>query len=162
MKSIRLFLTDLDGTLTDGGMYYTENGEVMKRFNAHDGMGLQLLQKRGIKVGIITSEANGIAKARAAKLGLDFLVCGRRNEGKLEAVNEICSDLGISLGEVAYIGDDVNCREVLEAVGVAACPADALPAIKALPGIRVMSLGGGQGCVREFADMLMDDGGLSL
>lgn len=154
-KKIRLFLTDVDGTLTDGGMYYTADGDVMKKFNARDGMGLQLLQKVGIKVGIITSETTELVSRRGAKLGVDFLVQGRRDGAKLAAAAEICAEMGIGMDEVSYIGDDVNCEPLLRAAGLAACPADAMPVIKTVPGIRVMTLKGGEGCVREFADMIL-------
>ncbi|MDE6090431.1 MAG: HAD-IIIA family hydrolase [Duncaniella sp.] len=156
MKNIRLFLTDVDGTLTDGGMYYSADGDVMKKFNARDGMGLQLLQKAGIKVGIITSETTAIVSRRAAKLGVDFLVQGKRDGGKLAACTEICAEMEIGLEDVAYIGDDVNCIEILRAAGHRACPADAVSAVKALPGIRVMNLKGGEGCVREFAELILN------
>lgn len=155
MRKIRLFLTDVDGTLTDGGMYYTSEGDTMKKFNTRDGMGLQLLQKTGVKVGIITSENTAIVTKRAEKLGLDFLVQGKRDGGKLAAAKEICDTLRITLDDVAYIGDDVNCAELLRAVGTAACPADAMPQVKSIPGIRIMSLKGGDGCVREFINELL-------
>lgn len=152
---IRLFLTDVDGTLTDGGMYYSATGDTMKKFNTRDGMGLQLLQKAGVKVGIITSENTPIVSRRAEKLGIDFLVQGKRDGGKLAAAREICDTLGISLAEMAYIGDDVNCAELLRHAGIAACPADAMPQVKAIPGIRIMTLKGGEGCVREFINELL-------
>ncbi len=155
--NLKLFLTDVDGTLTDGGMYYTSSGDYMKKFNTRDGMGLQLLQRAGVKVGIVTSETTEIVSRRAEKLGVDFLVQGKRFGGKLEAVSEICRGLGVSLQETAYIGDDVNCRELLMAVGMAACPADAMPQVKAIPGIRVMTLKGGEGCVREFINGFLDE-----
>ena len=155
IHDIKLFLTDVDGTLTDGGMYYTASGDTMKKFNTRDGMGLQLLQKEGVKVGIVTSETTGIVEARAKKLGIDFLVQGRRNGGKLAAAIEICESMGITLGQMAYIGDDVNCKELLEAAGLAACPADAMPQVKNIPGIMIMSLKGGEGCVREFINRIM-------
>lgn len=157
MKNIHLFLTDVDGTLTDGGMYYTADGDVMKKFNARDGMGLQLLQKAGVKVGIITSENTQLVKRRAEKLGVDFLVQGKRDGGKLAACADICESLAIGLDNVAYIGDDVNCAEILGAVGFPACPADAMPEVKAISGIRVMSLKGGEGCVREFANIILNE-----
>lgn len=157
MKNIRLFLTDVDGTLTDGGMYYTAEGDVMKKFNARDGMGLQLLQKAGIKVGIITSENTELVRRRAEKLGIDFLVQGKRDGGKLAACADICENLAIGLDDVAYIGDDVNCIDLLRAAGMRACPADAMPPVKALPGILVMNLKGGEGCVREFADLILSE-----
>lgn len=154
-KDIKLFLTDVDGTLTDGGMYYTAAGDTMKKFNTRDGMGLQLLQKAGVKVGILTSEDTEIVSRRAAKLGVDFLVQGKRFGGKLEAAEAICGSMGISLAEMAYMGDDVNCEPLLRAVGFAACPADAMPQVLAIPGIRVMTLKGGDGCVREFINEIL-------
>lgn len=149
---IKLFLCDVDGTLTDGGMYYTESGDEFKKFNTRDGMGLQLLQAQGIKVGIITSENTRMVENRAKKLKVDYLSQGKRHGGKLEAAQQICQEMGITLDQVAYIGDDVNCFELLSAVGACACPADALPKIKQIPGITVLQKAGGQGCVREWID----------
>ncbi|MBP5419699.1 MAG: acylneuraminate cytidylyltransferase [Bacteroidales bacterium] len=154
-KNIKLFLTDVDGTLTDGGMYYSENGDELKKFNTRDGMGLQLLREKGIKVGIVTSETRELNRRRAEKLKLDFFFQGQRNGGKLEAAKAICAQLGITLAEVAYIGDDVNCYELLSNVGMAACPADATSKVKSIEGIHIMTHKGGEGCVREFAEMLL-------
>lgn len=152
---IKLFLSDVDGTLTDGGMYYSEKGDELKKFNTRDGMGFQLLREAGIKTGIITSENTEIVANRAKKLKIDFLVQGKRDGGKLAAAQEICSQLGITLNEVAYIGDDINCRELLKAVGVAACPADANAIIKNITSIKVMNRNGGEGCVREFIENII-------
>lgn len=151
---IKLFLSDVDGTLTDGGMYYSEKGDELKKFNTRDGMGFQLLREAGIKTGIITSENTEIVANRAKKLKIDFLVQGKRDGGKLAAAQEICDQLEITLNEVAYIGDDINCRELLEAVGVAACPADGNAIIKNIPSIKVMNRNGGEGCVREFINTI--------
>ena len=156
IKPIKLFLCDVDGTLTDGGMYYSENGDELKKFNTRDGMGFQLLREVGIKTGIITSEDTKMVENRAKKLNVDFLYQGKRDGGKLAAAKEICARLGITLDEVAYIGDDVNCMELLKAVGVKACPADACEEAKAIVGIHVMKRQGGEGCVREFIDTLME------
>lgn len=155
-SKIKLFLSDVDGTLTDGGMYYSEAGDELKKFNTRDGMGFQLLREVGIKVGIITSEDTQIVTRRAQKLQLDFLVQGKKHGGKLAAAEGICEELGITLDEVAYIGDDINCKELLENVGIAACPADACFIIKTIPGIQLLSKKGGEGCVREFVDMIMN------
>mgnify|MGYP001629622713 FL=1 len=152
---IKLFLSDVDGTLTDGGMYYSEKGDELKKFNTRDGMGFQLLREAGIKTGIITSENTEIVANRAKKLNIDFLVQGKRAGGKLAAAQEICDLLGITLNEVAYIGDDINCRELLEAVGLAACPADANTIIKNITSIKVMNRNGGEGCVREFIENII-------
>ena len=120
-------------------------------------MGFQLLREAGIKTGIITSEDTKIVENRAKKLKVDFLYQGKRNGGKLAVAKEICEQLGITLDEVAYIGDDVNCVELLEAVGVKACPADACEEVQAIPGIHVMTRKGGEGCVREFINILFSD-----
>jgi N-acylneuraminate cytidylyltransferase len=152
---IRLFLTDVDGTLTDGGMYYGSDGTEFKKFNTRDGMGLQLLQRTGVKVGIVTSENTPINVNRARKLGLDYLKQSARDGGKLAAVNEICSEMDITLKEVAYVGDDVNCYDLLAAVGWAACPADACTKVKNIPGIRILTRRGGDACVREWIDMIL-------
>lgn len=152
---IKLFLSDVDGTLTDGGMYYSENGDELKKFNTRDGMGFQLLREAGIKTGIITSENTKIVENRAAKLKIDYLIQGKFKGGKLSAAKDICNKLGISLEEVAYIGDDINCFDLLEAVGYAACPNDACDKIKNIPSIKIMNYKGGEGCVREFIEKLI-------
>lgn len=154
-KQIKLFLSDVDGVLTDAGMYYSENGDELKKFNTHDGMGFKLLKDAGIKTGIITTENTKIVERRAKKLNVDYLYQGKREGGKLEVAKEICAKEGISLEEVAYVGDDINCYELLSAVGVAACPANALPQIKAIPGIIHLTKRGGDGAVREFVDGLL-------
>ena len=118
-------------------------------------MGLQLLQQKGIKVGIVTSENTRMVERRFEKLKLDYLYQGKRDGGKLAAAKDICDKEGISLSEVAYIGDDVNCAELLSSVGWAACPANALPKVKEIPGILHLSKKGGGGCVREFAEIIL-------
>lgn len=154
-KRIKLVLSDIDGVMTDGGMFYTSQGDYMKKFNAHDGMGLQLLRQKGVKTGIITSEDNDIARRRFEKLHLDYLVQGKRDGGKLEAAKQICEKEHISLSEVAYIGDDVNCLQLLLQVGLAACPADAVWQVKQIPGIVQLQQKGGQGCLREFTELII-------
>ncbi len=153
---IKVFLTDVDGVLTDAGMYYSEQGDELKKFNTHDGMGLQLIREKGIKTGIITSENTQMVERRAKKLKLDYLYQGKREGGKLASVLEICEKEGISLKEVAYIGDDVNCFELLSNVGLAACPANAIDAVKNIPGIIRMNKKGGEGCVREFIELILN------
>ncbi len=152
---IKLFLSDVDGTLTDGGMYYSENGDEQKKFNTRDGMGFQLLHEAGIKTGIITSENTKIVENRAKKLKIDYLCQSRRDGGKVSAAQDLCNELGITLDEVAYIGDDINCYELLSKVGIAACPKDASDIVKKIKGIIVMNTDGGYGCVREFIERIL-------
>ncbi|MDR2410328.1 MAG: acylneuraminate cytidylyltransferase, partial [Bacteroidales bacterium] len=154
-KKIKLFLTDVDGVLTDGGMYYTETGDEIKKFNTRDGMAFELLRKAGIKTGIITSENTKIVETRAKKLQIDYLIQGQREGGKLAAAKEICYKESISLDEVAYIGDDINCYELLCNVKIAGCPADAIDDIKLIPNIYQMKSNGGGGVVREFTDSII-------
>ena len=156
-KKIKLFLSDVDGTLTDAGMYYGENGEELKKFNTHDGKGFEILRKAGVKTGIITSESTKIVEDRAKKLKVDYLYQGLEHKGKLEIAKEICKKEGITLEEVAYVGDDINCKELLEVVGVSACPKNATPNIKSIPNIIELSLKGGDGAVREFVDIVLRD-----
>ena len=154
-KKIKLLLTDVDGVMTDAGMYYSNSGNEMKKFNVHDGMGLQLIKKAGIKTGIITSETSQLVENRNNKLKLDYIFQGRINGGKLSSAIEICEKEGITLEEVAYIGDDINCFELLSAVGFPACPQDAVNEIKQIPGILILSNKGGMGCVRELTDLIL-------
>lgn len=154
-NKIKLFLSDVDGVLTDGGMYYTENGDELKKFNTRDGMGFQILREAGIKTGIITSETTKIVERRAIKLKIDYVSQGKKNGGKLTAALEICEKEGIELNNVAYIGDDINCLELLSKVGFAACPSDAVKSIKKIPGILILSKKGGDGAVREFIEHII-------
>ena len=154
-KKIKLFLSDVDGTLTDAGMYYGQNGEEFKKFNTHDGKGFELLRKVGIKTGIITSENTKIVENRAKKLKVDYLYQGLEHIGKLEIAKEICKKENITLDEVAYIGDDINCKELLENVGLAACPSNALDEIKQIQNIIKLSKKGGDGAVREFINKIL-------
>lgn len=153
--TIKLFLSDVDGTLTDAGMYYGENGEELKKFNTHDGKGFELLRKAGIKTGIITSENTKIVANRAKKLKVDYLYQGLEHKGKLDIAKEICQKENILLHEVAYIGDDINCKELLLSVGIAACPANAVEEIKNIPNIIKLLKSGGDGAVREFTRYLL-------
>ena len=158
---VKLFLTDVDGCLTDGGMYYSASGEELKRFCVYDGMGMVCLQKAGIPCGILTSEQSPIVKARAEKLKLQFLYLGVGSKvnpdclSKLQAAEEICAQLGITLDEVCYVGDDINDLDLLRAVGHPCCPPNARPEVKAVPGIKVLKTHGGQGAIREITDELL-------
>ena len=137
-------------------MYYTENGDEFKRFHTYDGMAFELLRKAGVKTGIITSESTKIVERRANKLKVDYLYQGLRNGGKLTAAREICQKEEISMEQVAYIGDDLNCIALLKAAGFKACPANAMPQVKTLPGILVLQTKGGSGVVREWVDLLLE------
>lgn len=155
LEHIKLFLSDIDGTLTDSGMYYSDEGVESKKFNTRDGKGFELLRDNNIKTGLITTEVSNIVDFRSKKLKIDYVFQGVANMSKLEKALEICKIEKISINEVAYIGDDLNCLELLSAVGLAACPNDAVLEIKQIENILVMNSNGGNGCVREFIEYIL-------
>lgn len=150
---IKIFLSDVDGVLTDGGMYYTENGDEFKKYSVYDGMGFQLLQKTGVKIGIVTTEDKQMNRRRSNKLGLDYDFHGVKD--KLQLVKDLCKQENIFLENIAYIGDDVNCFALLSNVGVAACPKNAMKKIKSIPNIIQLQKNGGEGVVREFIELIL-------
>lgn len=153
-RDIRLFLTDCDGVLTDGGMYYSSDGRELKKFNTRDGVAFEKLRQAGIKTGIVTGESSKCVMERALKIKADELVMGCRD--KLSAIRDLCAKYDIQLENVAYIGDDINDVEALNSVGFAACPADAQPEVKDIPGVTVLFQSGGCGCVRDFARKILN------
>ena len=156
-KTIKLFATDVDGVLTDAGMYYDNNGNELKKFNTHDGMAFKILKEKGIFTAMITSEKTNIVKLRASKLQVDYLFQGVKGGEKLEVLKKICIEKNISLSEVAYIGDDINDYNVLSSVGFPACPMNAITNIKNIEGITHLSKSGGDGAVREFVELLLNE-----
>lgn len=152
LRSIRLIATDVDGVLTDAGMYYTESGDELKKFNTRDGMGIKLLQKAGLITAIVTQEHTKLVARRADKLTIPELHQGVMD--KLSCLREMAHKYGLTLKEVAYIGDDVNDLEALRAAGFSAAPADALPPIRKSVQY-VCRKKGGEGAVREIADLIL-------
>ncbi len=149
-KEIKFLGLDVDGTLTDGGMYYTESGEEFKRFDTKDGRGIIELQKQGVEVGLLSSGFKSkIIEGRAKTLNIKRAYVG--TDPKLGFLQEWCNDMGIDMKQVAYIGDDINDRDIINAVGFSACPADAMSTIKDIVDV-VLSNKGGYGCVREFIE----------
>lgn len=153
VREIKLFVVDVDGTLTDAGMYYSAKGEELKKFNTRDAQGLEFLRKKGIDVAIITKEKSPIVSARAKKLGIDK--CHTGIENKLECLKKICKKMKIKLSNVAYVGDDVSDMECMKSVAFAACPADGLEAIRDISHY-VCSQRGGGGAVREVCELLLN------
>jgi YrbI family 3-deoxy-D-manno-octulosonate 8-phosphate phosphatase len=152
LRQIRLFATDVDGVLTDAGMYYSESGDEWKKFNTRDGMGIKLLQKAGLITAIVTQERTRLVARRAEKLAIPELHQGVMD--KVSVIRDMAMRHGISLRHVAYIGDDVNDIEALQAVGFSAAPADGLPQVLDVVDY-VCRQKGGEGAVRELAEMLL-------
>jgi|TARA_B100001971_G_C18262202_1_gene588017 N-acylneuraminate cytidylyltransferase len=152
-NEIKLFATDVDGVLTDSGMYYSENGDEMKKFNTRDGKSIELLRKKDIKTAIITSEKTELVAQRAKKMHVDFLFQGEKN--KLQKILDICKTENIDISNVAFIGDDLNDSELLSKAGFSACPVDAVNENKMLVDY-VCTRKGGDGCVREFVELILN------
>ena len=152
IPEIKMLLTDCDGCLTDGGMYYSEKGDELKKFNTRDGMGFALIRERGIVTGIVTSESVDLNRRRAEKLKLDILEAGCKD--KVAAVKRICAERGIDLANVAYIGDDINDLEVVKIVGFGCCPADAVPQVREEAKFMTKAKGG-KGVIREVVDFIL-------
>ena len=149
-KKIKFLALDIDGVLTDGGMYYTESGDEFKKFNTKDGMGIKQAIKKGIVVGFISSGKNSnIINNRAKLLGVKYVYVGQ--DEKLDVLKSWCEKLKISLSEVAYVGDDINDLQIISAVGFSASPADAVDKVKKEVNV-VLKKNGGDACVREFID----------
>lgn len=151
IKGLKMLVLDVDGVLTDGGMYVSEKGDQMKRYNTHDGLALlELSKSKKLELGIISSGfTEHMVQDRAALLGIEHVYVGR--EPKLSILEQWCKEMNISLKEVAFIGDDRNDSAVMKAVGLAVCPASAVASIKSISDI-VLSRKGGAACVREFID----------
>lgn len=152
-KKIKFLVLDVDGTMTDGGVYVLEDGRQFKKFDVKDGMGIKLALSAGFEVGIIShSLVAEMVNSRANMLGMKYIYIGQ--EPKLDILEGWMKELGLTYQEIAFIGDDVNDLDILKKAGLSACPADAMPAIKNITDITLNSPGG-KGAVREFIDRFL-------
>lgn len=149
IPDIRLFITDIDGVWTDGGMYYDQNGNEWKKFNTADSAGVLFLKLLDIPTAIITGEDTQIVRRRAEKLGIQHLYMGVKH--KLFVANELCQKLGLELAQVAYIGDDLNDIQLLQHVGLSACPLNAPAYVKQYAHWH-LDVKGGDGAFRNFVE----------
>ena len=150
---IRLLLMDVDGVLTDAGMYYTESGDELKKFNTRDGMGVALARQAGLKTAILTRESTKLVERRGAKMRIDHVFIGVTD--KLTCMKELLGQLGLTLEQVAYIGDDVNDYELLCHVGLAAAVRDASRLPKSVAHL-ITEAKGGEGAVRELCEIILE------
>lgn len=151
-QQIRIVAMDVDGTLTDGCMYFSAEGEALKRFSTRDGMGVTLLQRNSIDCVIITSENSAIAQRRAEKLKINHVVLHSHN--KTRDLQVLMARLNVPMEAVAYIGDDINDLPVMQCCGLSACPSDAVMAIKQVAHY-ICNAKGGDGAVRELAELIL-------
>jgi 3-deoxy-D-manno-octulosonate 8-phosphate phosphatase (KDO 8-P phosphatase) len=151
---VKLLALDVDGVLTDGGIYILDSGEEFKRFNVKDGLGLKQVMATGIEVAILTANASTAVAHRMKTLGISHVFIGVKD--KEVVLRELCQTLEIELDRVAYIGDDLADLGVLKLVGLPITVADSVPAVKSVA-YYITQQGGGQGAVREICDLLLGE-----
>ena len=151
-KKIKIVLTDVDGVLTDGGLYYTKDGDVMKRFHVRDGMGVTLLRKNKISTIIITKETTSMVRKWAKKMNVKKVYDGIMKKELI--LEKICKSFKISEKEIAFIGDDVNDLELMKKVGFSVTPKDGNNTVKKIADYITKSKGG-EGAVREITDLII-------
>lgn len=154
IPELKIIFIDIDGTMTDGGMYYTENGETMKKFNTRDAKGIELIRKQGIQPIIITSENSKIVASRMKKLKLEEFYLGVEN--KLNLIKKILGERNVPPKNVAFVGDDINDLPSIQFVGFSACPRDAEEEIKKNSNF-ISNFNGGNGAVREICNLILEN-----
>ncbi len=154
VKNIKLVITDIDGVWTDGGMYYSENGVEIKKFNTRDGMGVERLRNNNIETIICTAEDTKIVKNRAKKLKIKKCFIGIKDKGNF--IDYFSEKEKVDKKYIAYIGDDLNDLEIIKKVGFSACPRDAFGLVKANVDY-ICKTDGGKGAFREFAELILEN-----
>lgn len=150
---IRAIVSDVDGTMTDGGVTLGDGPVSWRTFNTHDGYGHDLLHAAGVKIGWLSATGSGESiVARAKQLKVEFVDVGRGDKG--ERFIALCARMGVSPNEVLYLGDDLNDLPAMKLAGVTACPADAMEAVRAAVDV-VLKKEGGRGAFREAADLVL-------
>lgn len=153
-RKIKIVLTDVDGVLTDGGIYYSKEGDVMKKFHTRDGMGVTLLRKNNIPTIIVTKEKNKIIKQWAYKMKIKKVYNGILQKESI--LGSVCKNFRVSVDEIAYIGDDINDLQLMKKVGFSVSPKDGIKQAKKIADYICKSKGG-DGVVREVADLILSN-----
>ena len=153
-RKIKLVLTDVDGVLTDGGRYYSEKGEIIKRFHVRDGMGINILLRNGIKTAIVTKENSKIVKKWAKEMNVSKTYSGIKIKEK--ELEKICKFYNILSSEIAFIGDDVNDIELMKKVGFSVTPSDGVFQAKKIANY-ICKNSGGNGALREMIDLILKE-----
>ena len=157
MKNVKLIVSDIDGVWTNGEFYYSNDGDIIRKFTTRDSYGVSLCRLANIPILIVSSEKNEMVERRMEKLNIDLVELGIRN--KLKVITSYCNKFNIGLKEVAYIGDDMNDYHILNKVGVFACPGDSYHLIRDAANI-VLKTSGGGGVFREFVEQILESKGI--
>ena len=151
-RKIKLVLTDVDGVLTDGCMYYSSKGEDLKKFHTRDGMAVELLLQKNIKTIIVTREKSKIVISRAKKINVFKVYSGIKQKDKI--LNQICTKFKVTPNEIVFIGDDINDEKIMKLIGLSFAPSDATQTTKNIADI-ITNARGGQGVLREVTDEIL-------
>lgn len=151
-RDVQLIVFDVDGVLTDGGLWYGPDGEVMKRFDVKDGHAMVLARLTGLPIALLTARTSRIVETRAHELKLAKVFQGRREKGP--ALLELCEELKVAPANAAYMGDDVNDLPAMKPCGLTACPADAVAEVRSAVHF-VASAPGGRGAARELIELVL-------
>ncbi len=151
-QQVKLLVFDVDGTLTDGSLWYGPEGEAFKQFHVRDGHGIVMARLAGVPTALLTARKSKALEARAAELQIDHVWQGRRDKG--ESLKELCAELGVAAENCAYMGDDVNDIPAMKVAGFAACPADAVDEVKAVVDY-TSTKAGGHGAARDVIELLL-------
>lgn len=150
VRQIKLIVLDIDGTLTDGGIYITESGEEFKKYNTKDGMAIKRLIRKGMHIAFISASKSVKSVTRRAKmLGVEYCYVG--DDPKPSILEKWMAELGLDYSQVLFMGDDINDLDVMQRTGISVCPADASPAVQEIANL-VLTRNGGNACFRELVD----------
>ena len=149
----RLVIFDVDGVLTDGSLFLGDDGQEYKAFHSRDGHGMKMLQRSGVKIGIITGRSSEVVSHRMRDLGIEHVFQGQKD--KLPAFERLCAELGVAADECAYVGDDVVDLPIMRRVGLAVAVQDAHALVRKHAHWQTPS-GGGRGAAREVCELIME------
>ena len=152
LRKIKLLVLDVDGVLTDGGLWFDASGQLTKRFDVRDGLGIRLLQQAGVEIAFLSGGQGGATEVRAHQLGIEHCLVGIKD--KPEALLKLQQQLGIDSSETAFVGDDLNDLAVRPVVGLLIAPADACAPVR-LGAHAVLRKRGGHGAIRELAETIL-------
>ena len=156
LRRIKLLVLDVDGVLTDGGLWFDDNGQLIKRFDVRDGLGIRLLQQAGIEIAFLSGGHGGATEVRARQLGIQHCLVGIKD--KPEALLRLQQQLGNAMAETAFVGDDLNDLAVRPVVGLLIAPADACAPVRRRAHA-VLQNKGGHGAIRELAERILEASG---
>lgn len=151
-REIRLLICDVDGVMTDGGLYFGDDGQEYKTFHSRDGLGMKMLQRSGVKLAVITARTSEVVTHRMNNLEIEYVFQGQQD--KVQAFEQLCNKLGLDNEQVAYVGDDVVDLPVMTKVGFAVAVADAHEIVKQ-HAHWITEHDGGHGAVRDVCELLM-------